>query len=280
MLNTLTIASQMLLGSAPVYTSTSPALFERFGASPSTPVILSLKDNDGTVAAQFPLTSTTTSESLQSWLIRERLPTSLELSADTFKSVMEAPHEPLVVLVAIPPSGQVHDDAVRQLRETAKTWRNARTSTRRGVVFAWMDGNRWSSWLNNMYGFKSSSTPAVVVTDHGRLVYWDTNEKGEQIELATNSIISSLDGVIKGTIPLKHSENIIERMAIYLNNKMTWLEGAIIGNPYRTGFFLVAFLFLVFLAIKRALADDPSVDFVEYPTNGKGGKLGKTRRVD
>jgi hypothetical protein len=143
-----------------------------------------------------------------------------------------------------------------------------------------MDGERWSSWLNNMYGVKTSKMPAVVVTDHGRLMYSDINEKGEPIELTTNSIISSLDGVIKGTISLKHSENIIERMARYINNKMTWLEGAITGNPYRTGFFLIAFLSLIFLAIKRALADDPNVVFVEYPTNGKGGKLGKSRRVD
>jgi hypothetical protein len=105
---------------------------------------------------------------LQSWLMSEKLPTSLELSADTFKSVMEAPGSPLVVLVAVPAPGAARDDAVGQLRETAKQWRGTRTGQyQRGVVFAWMDGDRWSSWLNSMYGIKSSNLPAVVITDHG-----------------------------------------------------------------------------------------------------------------
>jgi hypothetical protein len=165
----LTLASQSLLGTAPVYTIISPALFERFRISPSSgPFLLALKDRDGTVAAKLPVDANMSTAKLQSWLMSERLPTSLELSADTFKSVMEAPGSPLVVLVAVPAPGAARDDAVSQLRETAKQWRGARAGQyKRGVVFAWMDGDRWSSWLNSMYGIKSSNLPAVVITDHG-----------------------------------------------------------------------------------------------------------------
>jgi thioredoxin domain-containing protein 5 len=166
--NTLTIASQALLGTAPLYTATSPALLERFHIPPaSAPVLLALKDHDGTVAAQLPLFSGIATPDLQAWMMRHRLPSALELSADTFKSVMEAPHNPLVVLTAVPPSGAARDEAIRKLKEAAKTWRHRANNYQRDVAFAWMDGDRWASWLSSMYGIKAAQMPATVITEHG-----------------------------------------------------------------------------------------------------------------
>lgn len=94
---------------------------------------------------------------IQGWLEANKLPTALELTADTFQSVMNAPHGPLIVLVAVPKEAGGY---AAQVREVAKQW----TARDRPIVFAWMDQERWASWLKSMYGI--TETPAVVIVDH------------------------------------------------------------------------------------------------------------------
>ena len=36
---------------------------------------------------------------------------------------------------------------------------------RREVVFAWIDGTRWSEYIGRMYGIKTASLPTVVIHD-------------------------------------------------------------------------------------------------------------------
>ena len=35
----------------------------------------------------------------------------------------------------------------------------------REVVFAWIDGTRWSEYIGRMYGIKTASLPTVVIHD-------------------------------------------------------------------------------------------------------------------
>ncbi|EKM59022.1 uncharacterized protein PHACADRAFT_249184, partial [Phanerochaete carnosa HHB-10118-sp] len=75
---------------------------------------------------------------------------------------MNAPHKPLVVLVAAPQS-ELRDTA-EQVRTVAQQWRDSKHPG--DIVFALMDADKWGSWLKSMYGIKAESGPRVVVADH------------------------------------------------------------------------------------------------------------------
>lgn len=197
---------------------------------------------------------------------------------------MNAPHKPLVVLVAT---------AQRDLKQTAKDvgelarkWRDARG--RAPVVFAWMDADKWGKWLKSMYGIKAGGLPRAVVANHTRLVYWDTDQFGETISLTSASVFSAVNGAMKGTIPYKHSENAIERLARvcallllgaswtevwlqYLNDKLVSVETYVTTNPWHTALWGFVLLIALLLGIRRLLSD--TEDSREGGYLRKGGRL-------
>ena len=118
-----------------------------------------------------------TQAKLRTWLLTHRLPTTLQLTQDTFQSVMNAPQAPLVVIAA---SQADNSDKIKnQFHELAKKWR-LRTGGNgmvngREVVFTWMDMNEWGKWMKAMYGIRPNDDyhdridledVKVIIADH------------------------------------------------------------------------------------------------------------------
>lgn len=176
MQNSARKASAHLLGSPPVYASNSRDLFSRYGVPSSASwALLAFKDHDADKPAGhlygFP---TTPLSSMKHWFMTHRIPSFLELSSDSFQSVMNAPQEPLVVIAAV--TEQMQGKAKLRLEQLAKEWR-AKTGgsgemNGREVVFTWMDAEKWKDWLKSMYGIKKHHDQdelddiKVVIADH------------------------------------------------------------------------------------------------------------------
>lgn len=86
----------------------------------------------------------------------------MELDADTFQDVMNAPHKPLVVIAAAPAT-QLQNTAA-DVQRIARQWKSAKGDA--GVTFVWMDTDKWAKWLKSMYGMKAQSDAQVVVANH------------------------------------------------------------------------------------------------------------------
>jgi hypothetical protein len=74
---------------------------------------------------------------------------------------------PLVVIAAV--SEKNRQNAIQALKSIGKQWREGEKVGQREVVFAWMDGERWSKWLKSMYGVVdtgTADTPTVIIADH------------------------------------------------------------------------------------------------------------------
>jgi hypothetical protein len=160
-----------LLGSPPLYISSAPELFTHFALPVTSDFsLIALKDGDISAAAQLLFSVQTSVEDLSKWLQTHRLPLAMELGEGSFQEVMNAESKPLVVLVSVTTSGVERDRIVETVRKLAAHWR--RTSATqytpehgaRQIVFAWMDQERWASWLKSMYGIKGPGQ--VVVVDH------------------------------------------------------------------------------------------------------------------
>ena len=100
---------------------------------------------------------------------RNRLPSALQLDSDNFQTVMNPKHisAPLVVIAAV--SERNRQNVISATKSIGKQWREGEKPGKRGVVFAWMDGERWSNWLKSMYGIVDAGkaeTPSIVIADH------------------------------------------------------------------------------------------------------------------
>jgi thioredoxin domain-containing protein 5 len=170
----VTQAAQILIGSPPIFASTSNELFSRYNIpSTSTWMILALKDRDALhPTSKFSASSGSDSaiqEPLRKWILDNRLPTTVELTQDTFQEVMKASHRPLVVIAAVTKDSR--DKVADKFKDIGKVWRVRRGQGKGGsrdVVFTWMDTGKWASWMKSMYGISldQSSEPAIVIADH------------------------------------------------------------------------------------------------------------------
>jgi len=271
----LTQAARPLLGSPPLYISTSPELFTHF-ALPITSdfSLIALKDGDPSAAAQLLFSAQTSVEDFSKWLQTHRLPLAMEISEGSFQEVMNAESKPLVVLVSVTTSGVEHDRIVETVHTLAAQWRRtgaaqyAPAHGARQVVFAWMDQERWTSWLKSMYGIKGPAQ--VVIVDHSRLVYFDTTRTGGHLILDDARIFPALGDAMEGTLGVRHSENIVERLARYVNNKLLVFEKVVSEHPWATVSFFVLGTFAVFWVIRRMMMDEDTYTY----------KSGKEARLD
>ncbi|KAH9920797.1 thioredoxin-like protein [Fomitopsis serialis] len=244
--NDVVEAAQALFGSPPVFTSAAPQLYEHFNVQPDSAVVLALKDHDAVPATVYRLPATRSASdkaALVDWLLKNRLPTSMALDSDTFQDVMNAPHKPLVLQAT-----------AADVQRIAKQWRNAKGGP--GVTFVWMDADKWAKWLKGMYGIQADKEVQVVVADHSGLVYYDVDQYGAKIQLTTTSVFSAIQGAQAATIPYKHSENIVERMARYLNGKLTSIESSVLLYPWRTMSFIVLGILVVVFLARRLFSSD------------------------
>ncbi|KAJ7485532.1 protein disulfide isomerase [Mycena latifolia] len=269
-----------LLGSPLIYTSSSPVLFKRFTIPDSAPwAIVALKDRNPHVAAAMYLGTPTldTHGDLSDWLLANRLPTALELTQDTFQLVMNAAHAPLVVIAAV--GSDTRDKVAERFRDIALKWRAHTGGTGifggRAVIFTWMDAEKWESWMKSMYGLRRSGRDVedvrVIIADHQALKYYNTDQSDAPIKLTSPSIFSALEGAATGVIRPKNSENFVERMARYLNARLTATEAYVFDHPLYTAFMLGAVLVLAYLGVRRCFGDDSAHDR-EYGY-GKEGRI-------
>jgi len=264
--------SSVLLGSPPVYMSNSDRLASQLHvATTSLPALLVFKDGDAeNPAGQWHLKASHNANDVKLWLLRNRLPSVLQLDSDTFQPVMNPKHisAPLVVIVVV--SEKNRQTVIPALRSIEKQWREGEKVGQREIVFTWMDGERWSKWLKSMYGVVetgTAETPSVIVADHANLVYYDLESYGSKIQLTYSSIVSTLESIVKGTVKAKHSENFFERTVRSINNGLVVLEDYVVNHVMMVLF--IGFLLLIALVqfVRKALSDT-----VEYP-DGHGGTM-------
>jgi thioredoxin domain-containing protein 5 len=170
-----------------IYTSTSPELRSQYGADSHGPTIIALKAAHGKSGemeyiptAHFPVTQSITHSEIHSFLNRNAIPLVTELNSDNFQTIMTAKAfdpKPLVVIMAAKPGSKA--EAAKLLSAGEENWRREckeKGSPPRDVLWTYMDGDKWGSWLKSMYGIKSGKMPTYVVADHSvrTFTFFDT----------------------------------------------------------------------------------------------------------
>lgn len=71
-----------------------------------------------------------------------------------------------------------------KLRDAARTWYASKNSLKNDVRFVWLDGGKWESYIQRVYGLSSirdgkGGLPKVIITDPKEDVYFDVVDDGE-----------------------------------------------------------------------------------------------------
>ncbi|TRM68611.1 thioredoxin-like protein [Schizophyllum amplum] len=277
-------AASPLLGSPRIYTSPTAIFLSRFSLPSSAQwAVIALKDHDAVTPSSIfygtSVTGLTAAETvgLGRWLLANRLPTVVELTQDSFQTVMNAPQSPLVVIAAA--HGQSMKGQVQEkLRDVAAKWRAKTAGTGRAgakdatdlggreVVFASMDAARWGDWMKSMYGVKDAKVHdvddvPVVIADHKNLIYFDEDGHGSTMRLSASSILPAVEGAVSGQLSPKNSENILERMARYVNSKIMLAEAYIVEHPWHLLLIIVAAVGMIGWVVKRVIFDAPTDEY-------------------
>jgi thioredoxin domain-containing protein 5 len=164
-------ASKVLLGTPRIYSSSDSGLLTRFklSADLDAGVLVAVKEGEGNSVKDLASdTSRTSKADVETWLMKNKFPRVVQLTTDTFLSVMKNPTQPLVVLAALRAEDDALEANIALLKQAAKKWEAREGSGEwvRGTVFVWMDADKWASWLKSQYGIKKDHLPSVVVVDH------------------------------------------------------------------------------------------------------------------
>ncbi|EST06812.1 Thioredoxin domain protein [Kalmanozyma brasiliensis GHG001] len=277
-------ASNVLFGGrALILSSSEPALLDRYASSlaqdssatvPSASGLLVFKDfsvaqpvsvlNPSKVRATDAASEKTVSldhlrAKITRFFAREQYPLVTELTAANFEEVVRNNEDALVVLAALSDTNhgpQRIDSAeegtalkqaeLQALRSTALEWREQSAATsRKLVVFAWIDADRWKSPLRKLYGIDAAKVPAAVLVDGNNMRYYDLPYRpmsdasvASAQRWLTDEVLTGIDHAIQGRSTPKSSSGLLQKSVHGAADSAESFVQACVKHP------IIAFLFV------------------------------------
>ncbi|CAG8596308.1 7601_t:CDS:10 [Ambispora leptoticha] len=155
-------------------------------------------------------------ESLKKWIDSEKYPLVVALNSENSEEILSG--DRLVVLgVFDPKSGKVFNKAKASLKSVARRYflqvkRRGGTEEGRAVIFAHIDGSKWSDYIYRVYGLKSTDLPSVIITDPTVEEYYDKTKNGNKLtfEELFDAIHDVKKHLLKGTSTMNFMERAIK----------------------------------------------------------------------
>lgn len=250
-------AASTLMGTAPVFKSSSPDLFAQFGFSPSHPSLLVFKDHELNPVDSLnfiePHSTSTSSDkqearrkeaesAISSWIHGRKHPFLNELTGVNFKDYMEGGQlraESFVALAALDPkilganAMRKHQD---ELRQTAKAWNAAMKVVNpkaKPVNFVWVDADQWGKHLQSSYAIRPKRPePLLIIVDPISDRFYPTDVNKQSIRIDQAQIFSALENLYDGRLPYTRSTGLMERAAKSVFVRLSFLGDFIGRRPF------------------------------------------------
>ncbi|GAA5845066.1 hypothetical protein JCM9279_005423 [Rhodotorula babjevae] len=279
-------AAKSLMGSSPVYTSSSPELLALFSVPSGQATFVTLKDHSLAPSSTFALPhagSTTKRVALaRSWLRSAKLPTVTELTSTTFADLMPTDGEPPLVGLAVLSRKGLGDDGLEhkkdEVKALARGWaqrRRTASTEERDVLWAWVDGDKWAGWARTMYDVKmgGKDAPALVIADPKALNYWPEALSGSPLALDDPNQVYQLveEGIHTSRAKPHSSRQFLDRFAVSVVDGFTAVYEWCWAHPVLFLVALVASWIGTWRVLKRAFA---SPGYVAIPNGGVGARGG------
>lgn len=276
-------AAGTLLGSAPVYKSSSPELFTQLNYPRTHPSLLVFKDHelkptDSKNFTSLHSTSTSTDKTeairkeaeveISRWLHGKKHPSLSELTSVNFNDYMEDGQdraESYVALAALSPTAlganamRKHQD---ELRQTSKAWHEALRTVNpnaKPVNFVWVDADQWGKYLQSTYAIRPNRPePLIVIVDPIRERFYPTDVNKQSIRINQPQIFQALEQLYDGRLTAIRTTSFMERSGRWALKHLSFL-GEAIGNHVVLSIVIGVAIFLGMFAALIYFMDNPEL---------------------
>ncbi|KAI8592673.1 thioredoxin-like protein [Geranomyces variabilis] len=213
------VASSMR-NDASFYISPDPAARAALLKSPTAgPTIVCVKDN-GARQVVFPGESIGASaQASRAELVRfvksNRYPRVLQLDADNQEEILGG--DRLVVIAVVDPAKRDPrvglSSVLKTVKDAAIQWEQHERAQKLNdlVVFTWLDGGKWASYVERVYGLYAPQLPSIIVADPKEDRYFSTDNAGRAIAFAPESIIQIINEVLDDEATPKYTSGFLAR---------------------------------------------------------------------
>ncbi|CAG8455894.1 18158_t:CDS:10 [Acaulospora morrowiae] len=161
----------------------------------STPALIVLKDDmQKTYPAKSP-DDFTNLDALRKWIRSEKYPLVPEMDSENYEDILSG--DRLVVLGVLQPNEVENFTRNKEsLKKAAKihqqTKKDGGSDDDRSIMFAWLNGNRWTDYIYNVYGKSIKDIPVVLIVDLKSSEYYDATKTGEKISFESNQLLETI----------------------------------------------------------------------------------------
>ncbi|KAJ2743061.1 hypothetical protein GGI20_004027 [Coemansia sp. BCRC 34301] len=198
------------------------------------PALVALKDGK-TVSYGGALTS---DDHLHEWFYAERFPLLPELSRENSDALFYD-SDYLVLVILDTERGEDYINRYRSIARDAaieynKAYGSAGSSKAKGTVrFAWVDGNKWASYVDRVFRIRHDNWPAVVIARPSEDQFFTTDAKGAPIEPSKMGVFLAVRAVLDGKLKAQSTNSIIVRGAHGLVWAVKSVWGLLFGTALR-----------------------------------------------
>ncbi|KAJ3015948.1 hypothetical protein HKX48_004287 [Thoreauomyces humboldtii] len=188
------------------------------------PVLLVTKDN-GQLTIPLPSSSLASRQTISTFVKSNRHPRVLHLDADNQEEVLGG--DAVVVIAVIDPADPKKHAVLKALRDATFGWENqARTENLHEdlVVFTWLDGVKWSAYVERVYGVTEQQVPLIIIADPKEDTYYDVDNGGRAIAFEKAALLQTINEVLEGTAKPKFTAGLLGRLVYSVSR---WASGTL-----------------------------------------------------
>lgn len=195
--------------SVPVYTSSDPKFYSNLSIAnpPPTSVLLSFSSHDPKPITSIAIPAE--GDKLERFVNNNKQPTVLDLTEDSYTSIMKNDARALAVIGAVRSGAEGAVDRATLLK-TARAWKRGGRPFDQPVWFVTVDAGVWEKWLAKMVGILPEDVPVATVVDTGTGEFYDVTIEGHRAGLNGVDIFSVLEGVFQHFLKPKKIESGLE----------------------------------------------------------------------
>ncbi|CAG8486626.1 578_t:CDS:10 [Cetraspora pellucida] len=154
---------------------------------------------------------------LKTWVQSEKYPLVPAIDSENYEDILSG--DRLVVLGVLRPTDvRPFIKAKNTLKAVAKlyhqqTKKRGSSEDNRGVLFAWLDGDKWENYIYSIYGLSKKDLPTVIISDPLSSEYFDTSKSGDKLTLSHQArLLESINDAKLGNLEGKSTIGFTEKM--------------------------------------------------------------------
>ncbi|KAI9290092.1 thioredoxin-like protein [Umbelopsis sp. AD052] len=144
---------------------------------------------------------------VQTWVQKEKFPIVNEIGLNNAEEILKSDH---LVAFALFNGAKDLNSQKKEFKTMTEAWLD-KGNKNSNIIFAWLDGVKWSDYVNKVFGIKKSDLPRIVIVDPKNARFYPKDVDGRMLTMnepqnVLKSIVEAQNDVLEGvsTKPSAH----------------------------------------------------------------------------